>query len=374
MARLDAAGKLFASKGWSLLGIEIATTDATYAWDPFEGATHFERITLFPGQSTAATPGDIACEALIQKLEERRVDVVALPGWRFIIAKAGLAWCKQSRAAAVLMSESSVHDFERQWWKEAVKKWTVRKFGAALVGGSTHADYAQKLGVRRHRIRLGYDAIDNAYFTKGAEAARTTAESLRQKFNLPEKFLMASGRFIEKKNFIRLLQAFSLFRAMKPENAAWSLVLCGDGRCREAIAQERERLALCGAVLLPGFIQYEDLPAYYGLASAFIHPSTIEQWGLVVNEAMASGLPVAVSSRCGCAPDLIVSGQNGYTFDPFNVSAMADTLTTLLSPENRLHALGASALEHIQNWGPERFASGLWETTQIAHAAKKGRR
>jgi 1,2-diacylglycerol 3-alpha-glucosyltransferase len=56
-----------------------------------------------------------------------------------------------------------------------------------------------------------------------------------------------------------------------------------------------------------------------GLASAFIQASTTEQWGLVVNEAMASGLPVLVSERCGCAPDLVKNGVNGYTFDPYDI-------------------------------------------------------
>ena len=73
---------------------------------------------------------------------------------------------------------------------------------------------------------------------------------------------------------------------------------------------------------MPGFKQYDELPIYYGLAGAFIHASTTEQWGLVVNEAMAAGLPVIVSERCGCAPDLVENGRNGFTFDPYDVDAL----------------------------------------------------
>src|SRR5207244_4064698 len=102
------------------------------------------------------------------------------------------------------------------------------------------------------------------------------------------------------KNLPRLLEAFAGYRRLAGD-AAWELVLLGDGPLRPELVALLKDLELDGHVLLPGFKQYDELPAYYGLAGAFIHASTTEQWGLVVNEAMASGLPVLVSDRCGCA-------------------------------------------------------------------------
>ena len=100
---------------------------------------------------------------------------------------------------------------------------------------------------------------------------------------------------------------------------------------------------LAGDVILAGFKQYDELPAYYGLASAFVHASTTEQWGLVVNEAMASGLPVLVSDRCGCAPDLVEDGVNGFTFDPYDVEALAGLMQRVAAmTDERRQAMGAS--------------------------------
>jgi glycosyltransferase involved in cell wall biosynthesis len=114
------------------------------------------------------------------------------------------------------------------------------------------------------------------------------------------------------------------------------------------------------SVLLPGFKQYPDLPAYYGLASAFVHASTTEQWGLVVNEAMASGLPVLVSNRCGCAPDLVQEGVNGFTFDPCNVEQLAQLMFKVSAFQLfSFSAFGDASRRIIGAWGPERFASGL---------------
>ena len=107
------------------------------------------------------------------------------------------------------------------------------------------------------------------------------------------------------------------------DNRPWDLVLLGDGPLKADICRLISDFRLHGHVHLRGFIQYRELPAYYALADAFVHASTTEQWGLVVNEAMATGLPVIVSNRCGCVPDLVAEGKNGFTFDPGSVESLA---------------------------------------------------
>jgi len=150
-------------------------------------------------------------------------------------------------------------------------------------------------------------------------------------------------------------------------SAPWSLVLLGDGPLKSDLCHLISDLGLQHSVLLPGFKQYPDLPAYYGLASAFIHASTTEQWGLVVNEAMASGLPVLVSNRCGCAQDLVREGVNGFTFDPYNVEEMANVMLRLTeTPKHRLTEMGDASRQLISAWGPERFARGLHDAAETA--------
>jgi glycosyltransferase involved in cell wall biosynthesis len=143
-------------------------------------------------------------------------------------------------------------------------------------------------------------------------------------------------------------------------------VLLGDGPLRETLNSQLSTLNLHGHVLLPGFKQYGELPAYYGLAKAFIHASTTEQWGLVVNEAMASGLPVLVSNRCGCAQDLVREGVNGFNFDPYNVEQLAQLMLKLSTLNSQLSALGSASREIISQWGPERFARGLHDAAETA--------
>src|SRR5262249_35139847 len=159
----------------------------------------------------------------------------------------------------------------------------------------------------------------------GADRARCEAQCLRKRYALPPRFFMACSRFVPKKNLARLLRAFAKYRHVAGA-AAWSLVVVGDGAQMGELAALRCRLGIEEHVLFPGSKNYEELPIYYGLADAFIHASTTEQWGLVINEAMAAGLPVLVSERCGCASDLVVPGINGLLFNPEDVDSIAEAM------------------------------------------------
>ena len=206
-------------------------------------------------------------------------------------------------------------------------------------------------------------------------------------------FFLASARFIEKKNLPRLLQAYAQYRdAVKAEIgkaesgnertaastsprpspqggegvAPWGLVLLGDGPLRPALCSQLQALGLQDSVLMPGFIQYDELPAWYARASAFVHASTTEQWGLVVNEAVAAGLPVMVSNRCGCAPELVREGVNGFTFDPNNVEEFAALLLKISAFNFPLSAFGAESRSIATQHEPARFGEGLKQAAELA--------
>jgi glycosyltransferase involved in cell wall biosynthesis len=142
-------------------------------------------------------------------------------------------------------------------------------------------------------------------------------------------------------------------------------VVLGDGPLRETLDTQLSTLNLNEHVYLPGFKPYDELPVYYALANAFVHASTTEQWGLVVNEAIASGLPVIVSNRCGCAPELVNS--NGFTFDPTNEHELTARLLEMasLSDEERKH-LGDNSYRIAANFAPERFGEGLERAASVA--------
>ncbi len=298
-------------------------------------------------------------------LDRFKPDAVAIPGWASREALAVLSWCLRRCCPAILMSETQAMDEKRVWWKEAVKRQLVGLYSSALVGGHRHADYLLELGLKSDSIFFGYDAVDNAYFEQGAQLCRGASEEWRHRLQLPENYFLASARFIPKKNLSTLLSSYAAYRDAAGA-AAWDLVLLGDGPMRKELEMLRNRLGLECAVHLPGFQQYPLLPCYYALARAFVHASSTEQWGLVVNEAMAAGLPVIVSDQCGCSADLVRSGENGFVFDSKNSDALVFQMMRLTQLEGSLKAMGMRSQELIADWSPTRFGEGLLQAANRA--------
>jgi glycosyltransferase involved in cell wall biosynthesis len=263
------------------------------------------------------------------------------------------------------MSASNAFDARRGGLREAVKKRTVGLFSAALTGGSLSAAYVRALGMPAERVFVGYDVVDNAHFARGAAAARTAKAPTSGLVGSDTPFFLASARFVAKKNLDGLIEAYARYRATVGDGA-WRLVIMGDGELRPAVEAQIDKLGLAAAVLLPGYRQYDELPAWYGSASCFVHASTVEQWGLVVNEAMAAGLPVLVSNRCGCAVDLVHDGINGFTFDPHDIDVLAHLMHRVAHGAVDRTAMARSSAAIISDWGPERFATGLAKAVEAA--------
>jgi glycosyltransferase involved in cell wall biosynthesis len=190
---------------------------------------------------------------------------------------------------------------------------------------------------------------------------------------LPQNYFLYVGRFVEKKNLRRLLDAFSLYRK-RAGSGGWSIVLVGDGPEKEALEARSREADLAGSIVTRPFAQYAELPAYYGLAAAFVLPSLADQWGLVVNEAMASGLPVLVSKRCGCAEDLVTDGETGFTFDPADTAMMAERLALMAHGTIDRAKMAAAACERIAHWSLDRFVAGFLAASDHAVSVAGDRR
>jgi 1,2-diacylglycerol 3-alpha-glucosyltransferase len=368
-ARLNAAADKLSVTGieWSAKGYDT--------WGQAEASSRYHKISLFSEAADRHPRSRERREAFRWALEQAKPDVVAVNGWNNFGSLIAANCCLRRGTPMVVMSESARQDEARARWKEMIKSRIVAFFSAALVGGERHVEYLVELGMPRERIFTGYDVVDNEYFRQKAKEVRSQTSEVRQKYGLPEDYFLASARFIEKKNLPTLIRAYAEYRDRSQETgvtdpgynagAPWDLVLLGDGPLRETLNSQLSTLNLHGHVHLPGFKPYNELPVYYGLAKAFVHASVIEQWGLVVNEAIASGLPVIVSSRCGCVPELVQG--NGFTFDPTNEHELAARLSemAILSQEEREQLANAS-YRIAANFGSERFGEGLERAVNAA--------
>ncbi|CAK6687009.1 glycosyltransferase [Synechococcus sp. CBW1107] len=372
-ARLGSAISCLEPMGWNVVGLETANSDDTYGWATTSQRNDPSYLTVFPGDTAERISSSKIKQGFNRTLSDLRPSVVAIAGWASLDAMACVNWCKHNGAYPILMSETRAADGQRRWWKEAIKARRLSSFSGALVGGKSHEAYLRHLGFSGP-VSHGYDVVDNAYFRQ--EASRWRGNELCSR-----PYLLASSRFVARKNLCRLIQSFANAVSSKDLQCKPPLDLCllGDGSDRDALlaACESHNLSVVMAapwnpqamasssrssrVLFPGFRQIEELPRFYAHAAAFVHPAESEPWGLVINEAMASGLPVLCSTNGGSAEELVVEGVNGYLFNPLDTCSITNVLCKFIQIDQTARTgMGDASFSLIEQRCPtSAFGQGL---------------
>jgi len=318
--------------------------------------------SLFP-ETDWAKAGQIKLAlAVWRKLDQLRPSSVLVPGWYTAPALAAALWAKLHNKRSILMSETTEEDHRRVWWKEFSKRiliWLL--FDFSIAGGKPHVRYLERLGFPLSKIARFYDVVDNAFYQEASIRAKERPE-LKQAYRLPSNYFLYVGRLAPEKNLKACLLAFARYREL---GGTWSLVLVGDGPDREALENLSRDLGIREHCVFAGLRAAKEITTYYAFAGCFVLPSTLEPWGLVVNEAMASGLPILLSKRCGCAEDLVEPAGNGFMFDPTDEIELTNRMLAVSeSSQAVLDAMGQRSREIIAEYSPERWASEVARVVQ----------
>jgi 1,2-diacylglycerol 3-alpha-glucosyltransferase len=340
--------------------IEMGNKSETYNWKYSSQDVPYNRVVL-SSHAAESQPWLTLGRLLFRKLNLLRPDLLVICGYGVPGMLQALIWARLHGKHTVLLSDSKEDDARRIRWREAIKSLIVRRYDAALVAGQPHKRYLEKLGKASEAIFFNYDVVDNAYYHP---------DRIRHlPVLIPRSYFLVVSRFVPKKNLSFLISAYAAYRN-KAGASAWDLVICGDGELRQQIERLIHEHELLGVVHLPGFLQQEELLPYFAHAGSLIHASSQEQWGLVVNEAMAAGLPVLVSRRCGCYEDLIINGETGFGFDPEDIRELSELMFSMSSGKVDLETIGKSALEHIQKFSLNEFVKGLSKAIEYARMGK----
>jgi 1,2-diacylglycerol 3-alpha-glucosyltransferase len=356
LARLRSVDAHCRNRGWKLTGIELARVEADYDWRVSLSNLPFETISITE-KSLESTAFTQLMPRLWKALNQMNPDGVAIAGYARPTMLSALLWSHLHRKPAILLSETTDDDAPRSPWKERLKGLLITQYQAALVGGQPQKRYLAKLGMPDEAIMTGYAAVGNDTFHP------SRIKHLQRPLEKP--YFLTINRFIRKKNLPFVINAYAYYRKISGEHA-WDLVLIGDGELRSHLERQIQDLKLEHCIHLPGFLQQNEQLPYLAHAGCFIHASTYEQWGLVVNEAMAAGLPVLVSNRCSCFEDLVIEGINGFGFDPEDSDALTHLMLKMSSGNVDLVEMGNSALKHIQKFSPDCFAQSLLQSVEYA--------
>jgi glycosyltransferase involved in cell wall biosynthesis len=426
--------------------VEIAARTQDYGWNRAPG---LQVITLCKDAVAEGVPFRTVFRQVRQKLAELRIEVCFLPSYFPKQSLAALMAAKSLGLKTVMMNESHAGTARAKGLSAWIKRRLIGLFDAALVGGIPHRRYFISMGVPADKVFTGYDAVDNDYFARRAEEVRSKRSVFSTQYDLPKHYFLSLGRLVPKKNLETLVRAYRKYLDASPLKQT-DLVMVGSGQeetrlrclCHElglpvyeksadgmrssAFAEATADRSECGVwsekdagrrpeaaaqdneienrkskiangkpgVHFYGFRQIEENPVFYALADAFILPSLHEEWGLVVNEAMASSLPVIVSETAGCVEDLLEPGwpvlpkdntadllrnlgpiksrvrKNGFVFNPRSREALAGALLAIRSVPGLQRAMGDAGRRIVEKCSCENFARNALMAARAALGEK----
>jgi glycosyltransferase involved in cell wall biosynthesis len=244
----------------------------------------------------------------------------------------------------------------RRFAKYPIYRCFIPRFDGYLVVGERARQYYLRYGANPRRMFAAPHAVDNAFFEKESARERTARTQLRHSLGLPESAVvwLFAGKLVDRKRPGDFMQAIST--AARADSRVWGLVV-GDGPIRAELQRAARQEGW--PVRFAGFLNQTQMPAGYAASDALVLTSDgSETWGLVVNEAMASGLPAVVSDEVGSAPDLVHQGQTGEVFRCGDVDQLASIVARLSADPSHLEQMGRRAQRHVDNYSIARAAAG----------------
>jgi glycosyltransferase involved in cell wall biosynthesis len=356
--RISVFNVLARRAGLDLHVIFLAETDETLRqWRVYKNEICFSHQILPAWRWRAGKSSLLINRGLWSALNQVSPQVIICGGYNYVASWEALLWARRHGVAFVLWSESNGQDARRgRPCVEFLKTYFLRHCDRFVVPGRASFEYLRSLGSPEASILTAPDAVDNSLFATQAENTRVHATEFREKLGLPSRFILFVGRLVPEKGIFDLLEAYAKLESSLRSEVG--LVFAGDGISKEELVQQAKRISP-GAICFPGFAQREDLAGLYALAETLVLPTHSDPWGLVVNEAMACGLPIVVSSVAGCSADLVEDGWNGYVVPPRDSEKLSVAIDSLLRQPELKQTMSAHSLERIRKYSPEACADGL---------------
>lgn len=294
---------------------------------------------------------------VIRALKKSRPAFILCGGYNYPASWQALFWARGNDVPFALWSESNALDMRSgSAFVESLKNSFLHRCDCFAVPGQAAADYLLSLGTDPGLIYTAVNAVDNAFFLKIAQRSRDTSAQLRSELDLPDRYFLFAGRLVREKGVFELLTAYATLDETLRRQIG--LVFAGDGPSRHQLEREASKIA-GGMIRFVGFAQRDRLAVYYSLAEMLVLPTYTDTWGLVVNEAMACGLPIIVTSVAGCARDLVDDQWNGRVIPSKDVPSLVSAMTEMALSQEKVACMGKNSLKRIGRFTPEAWSMGI---------------
>jgi glycosyltransferase involved in cell wall biosynthesis len=297
-------------------------------------------------------------------IASRNFDAWVINGWRLRAEWRAIEACWGSEVPMFIRGDSTL--LPRRSLMKRTMKWLlyrrwVPRFSCYLTVGTLNEQYYVHYGADSGRFVPVRHFVDNDWFAENAAAASQSLSNQRRAWGISDRalVLLFAGKFTDDKQPMDAVRAIERSRELRDDV---HLIMVGDGPLRaecEAFARSKNL-----PVTFTGFLNQAKMPTAYAASDVLVLPSISETWGLVVNEAMASGIPAIVSDQVGCAPDLIISGETGSIFRAGDVSGFAHAVIAYANDRSLALKQGAAAKKRIQAYSLESAVEGTVEAAE----------
>jgi len=333
--------------GFDVEAIELSSVSKDYEWERDAGAEYRVR-TL--GDKPVGRPRPSLAWRLFRACMRSGASHIFFCHYDRPEVFAAAVLLRLSGRRVYALMESKFDDYPRSVWRELGKSLFVAPYNGALAPSRRSREYFAFLGLRREAIEYGYSAVDVARLSAAAQLAPTDAPFAARPF-------LIVARLVPKKNIARVLEAYARYRQGGKDRRELHIV--GYGPLREELESEAARLGIADAVKFLGAQEVGEVAKAMAGAAALILASTEEQFGLVVIEALAAGLPVIVSSNAGATDMLVRNLDNGIVVDPYDVQSIVLAMAHIGGSEKTWQAMHKRALETAMGADASRFAEGV---------------
>ena len=309
---------------------------------------------------------------VIPVLLQERPDVLIVHGYTAPTNLLAMLLAKVLGIRVLMRGDTRVQQGHVSAFRRWVKRGVLSLCDGAIAVGSANRDYYQSLGMKEDRIFFAPFSVDNAAFALPAGDRETHRAALRHQFGISgdAQLVVFASKLMCRKRASDLIDAFSRVRGRLPDA---HLVIAGSGEEEASLKHQASETAQ-GYVHFLGFLNQSELPRTFAASDVFVLPSDNEPWGLVVNEAMAAGLPVIVSDDVGAAPDLVAMTGAGVVYPCGDIDALASCLNTMLGDEGLRRKMAVRSREVIQSWDITCTADAIAAAAhQVAYGELEGK-
>ena len=291
-------------------------------------------------------------------LKRGQFDAFIVNGW-VVKSCLQLLWaCRRIGIPCIVRGESNAMRV-RPLFKRLVHRILLKNYSAFLAIGKSNRNFYLFNGVDQKKIFNAPYCVDNDRFFNESITKIPHRNKLRKQWNIEPNAIvfLFCAKFISKKRPIDLLEAF---KTAFDRTAAFKnihLLMVGEGELKSKCQHYAIDQKL--PVTFTGFLNQTEIIRAYVVSDCLVLPSDHgETWGLVVNEAMACGIPAITSDRVGCHPDLIIRGKTGDVFPFGDIDSLADLLLFYIHKPNQLKRMGSEAQQHIKKYSYDEVVKG----------------